>query len=69
MRAISSTDIDVMEAGQGPLAILVHSSVAGARQWRKLMDVWASTFHVKAVNLYGYGRTPAWTASPLPNTA
>jgi hypothetical protein len=28
---------DFVETGQGPLVVLVHSSVAGARQWRRLM--------------------------------
>ncbi len=53
-------DIDVLNAGSGPLAVLVHSSVSGARQWRKLMDVLAPRFHVVAPNLYGYGQTPPW---------
>ena len=60
---MNSPDIDVLETGRGPLVVLVHSSVSGARQWRKLMDLLAGTYHVKAVNLYGYGRTPPWTNS------
>ena len=52
--------VDFIEGGSGPLVVLVHSSVAGARQWRKLIDVLAPGFHVRAVNLHGYGRTPAW---------
>ncbi len=64
MRPISSVDVDVLEAGRGPLVVLVHSSVAGARQWRKLIDVLAHNFHVKAINLFGYGRTPSWTTPP-----
>lgn len=55
--------VDYVEAGHGPLVVLVHSSVSGARQWRKLIEVLAGSFHVKAVNLFGYGRTPAWTGS------
>lgn len=57
---LSAEEIDVVEAGAGPLVVLVHSSVAGARQWKKLMAKLATAFHVQAVNLYGYGRTPAW---------
>lgn len=53
--------VDFLEAGSGPPLVLVHSSVAGARQWRKLIDTLAPDFHVRAVNLMGYGRTPAWT--------
>lgn len=55
--------VDVVEAGSGPLVVLVHSSVAGARQWRKLIDVLKGSHHVKAVQLFGYGATPAWEAS------
>ena len=30
---------DFLEAGtSGPLVVLVHSGVSGARQWRRLMD-------------------------------
>lgn len=54
-------DVDYLEAGDsGPWVLLVHSSVAGARQWRRLMDDLAPHFRVRAVNLRGYGRTPAW---------
>ena len=54
-------DVDFLEAGSsGPLVILVHSSVAGARQWRRLMDDLKDRFRVRAVNLFGYGKTPPW---------
>lgn len=53
--------VDTVEAGSGPLVVLVHSSVAGARQWRRLMSDLENRFHLIAVNLYGYGGTPAWT--------
>lgn len=61
MSAVRASEIDVLEAGRGPLVLLVHSSVAGARQWRRLSESLAGTYRVKAVNLFGYGRTPAWT--------
>jgi pimeloyl-ACP methyl ester carboxylesterase len=63
MLSIKPSDVDYLEAGEGSLVILVHPSVSGARQWRKLIDVLADSFHVKAVNAFGYARTPAWTAS------
>ena len=54
-------DVDFLEAGSsGPLVILVHSSVSGARQWRRLMDELKGRFRVRAVNLFGYGKTPPW---------
>jgi pimeloyl-ACP methyl ester carboxylesterase len=40
--------------------MLIHSSVSGARMWRRLMDDLKDDFHVRAVNLYGYGSTPRW---------
>ena len=52
--------VDFLEVGAGPAVILVHSSVLGARQWRRLMDDLKSDFHVRAVNLFGYGKTAPW---------
>ena len=52
--------VDFIEAGQGETVVLVHSSVAGARQWRSLMDTLSSDYHVVAINLFGYGRTTKW---------
>lgn len=54
--------VDCMSAGNGPLVILVHSSVSGARQWKKLMEQLAPRYRVSAPNLFGYGQTPAWSA-------
>ena len=54
-------DVDYLEAGSsGPVVMLVHSSAAGARQWRRLMDDLKTDFRVRAVNLFGYGKTPPW---------
>ncbi len=53
--------VDFLEAGDaGPAVVLVHSSVSGARQWRRLMDEMKDRFRVRAVNLFGYGKTPPW---------
>ena len=60
---MESSGIDVLEAGSGPLVVLVHSSVAGARQWRRLSEALAANYYVKAINLFGYGRTPAWAGT------
>ena len=57
-----AVQVDFLEAGSsGPAVMLVHSSVAGARQWRRLMDDLKNEFRVRAVNLFGYGRTSAWS--------
>lgn len=54
-------EVDFLEAGSGPTVMLVHSSASGARQWRRLMDDLKVDFHVRAVNLFGYGKTPPWS--------
>jgi pimeloyl-ACP methyl ester carboxylesterase len=51
---------DFIAAGRGETLILIHSSVAGANQWRVMMATLADTYHVIAINLFGYGKTPAW---------
>jgi pimeloyl-ACP methyl ester carboxylesterase len=62
----SSIAVDYLDAGSsGPVVVLVHSSVSGARQWRRLMDDLKDKFRVRAVNLFGYGKTPAWTAETM----
>ncbi len=54
-------EVDFLEAGSsGPVVMLLHSSVSGARQWRRLMDDLKGQFRVRAVNLFGYGNTPPW---------
>jgi pimeloyl-ACP methyl ester carboxylesterase len=57
---MSTEKPDFMEAGYGETVVLIHSSVAGAKQWRSLMDLLANDFHVVAINLLGYGKTRAW---------
>ena len=53
--------VDYLEAGSsGPMVMLVHSSVSGARQLRRLMGDLKDQFRVRAVNLFGYGKTPPW---------
>jgi pimeloyl-ACP methyl ester carboxylesterase len=53
-------DVDYVEAGTGPTVLLLHSSAAGNRQWRKLMDERAAKNRLIAVNLFGYGATSPW---------
>lgn len=61
MNEIPAAEVDFLEAGSGPAVMLVHSSVSGARQWRRLIDDLKPDFHVRAVNLFGYGKTPPWS--------
>lgn len=61
MSGVQSIKVDYLEAGSaGPLVVLVHSAISGARMWLRLMDDLKAQFHVRAVNLFGYGRTPPW---------
>ena len=52
--------VDVVEAGTGPSVVLIHSSVAGAGQWRLIMSELADRYRLIAPNLYGYGATEPW---------
>jgi pimeloyl-ACP methyl ester carboxylesterase len=60
MNEALAAKVDFLEAGSGPPVVLLHSSVSGARQWRRLIDELSGDFHVRAVNLFGYGKTPPW---------
>jgi len=53
--------VDYLEAGEtGPFVVLLHSSVSGARQWRRLMEDLKARYRVRAINLIGHGQTPSW---------
>jgi len=54
---MTTRKVDFIEQGDGPTVVLIHSSVAGARQWRSLMDARTNRFHLNAINLYGYRET------------
>jgi len=59
---VADFPVDVIEAGTaGPVVVLVHSSASNARQWTRLIDDLKDRFRVRAVNLFGYGKTPAWS--------
>ncbi|WP_162820771.1 alpha/beta fold hydrolase [Microvirga calopogonii] len=55
-----SWTIDYIEAGSGSCVILLHSSVAGNRQWRTTVEALQDQYHVIAINLFGYGQTSPW---------
>lgn len=59
-------NVDFIEAGDGPLVVLVHASTSSARQWSSLMGDLDDRFRVRAVNLFGYGGTPAWSRAQRP---
>lgn len=55
-----SLKIDYTDDGQGPVVVLIHSSVSANRQWRALTEALKDRYRVLAVNLFGYGETTAW---------
>jgi pimeloyl-ACP methyl ester carboxylesterase len=59
--------VDFVEAGKGPLAVLIHSSMAGAHQWSALTRDLQADFRVRAVNLFGYGKTHLWAETQPPS--
>ena len=59
--------LDYIEAGAGSPVILVHASMAGARQWAPLVSGLQNHFLVRAVNLFGYGGTPRWSKATPPS--
>lgn len=60
MLRTGSWTIDYIDAGRGPRVILLHSSVAGNRQWRSTVEALQDHYHVIAINLFGYGQTTPW---------
>ena len=53
--------VDVIEDGHGSAVLLIHSTVAGNKQWRKLVEYLSPNYRVLAPNLFGYGTTPEWS--------
>lgn len=53
--------VDFIETGSGRLVLLLHSSVAGVRQWKALMSDHGDQFHFRAPHLIGYGANPVWS--------
>ena len=54
---MTARDVDFIKQGDGSAVILIHSSVAGARQWLSLMNALADRFHL--ISLNHYRLTPA----------
>ena len=43
-----------------PTVVLLHSSASSARQWDPLATLLEPRFRVRAIDLHGHGRQPAW---------
>jgi pimeloyl-ACP methyl ester carboxylesterase len=61
--------VDYLDEGTGPPVILVHSSVSGNRQWKRLTERLRPEFRVLSPNLLGYGATTAWDGSRMQTVA
>jgi pimeloyl-ACP methyl ester carboxylesterase len=46
--------------GTGPTVVCFHCSTSSSKQWQPLMDILSDKYTVIALDLYGYGKTPAW---------
>jgi pimeloyl-ACP methyl ester carboxylesterase len=67
MTDLAPHNVDFIEAGAGPLVVLAHSSMANARQWSPLLHDLQGRFLVRAINMFGYGDTPAWSRAEPPS--
>ncbi len=54
--------VEYVEKGSGHKVILLHSTAATNRQWKKLIELLRSDYNLIAPNLFGYGRTDRWTS-------
>lgn len=54
-------DIDYIDAGKGPVVILIHSAASNNRQWRQLIEDYQHQYRFLAINLFGYGDTTPWS--------
>jgi len=52
--------LDFIEQGNGSAVLLIHSTVAGNKQWRKLIEYLSPHYRILAPNLFGYGSTIKW---------
>ena len=57
---MSNVIANFREEGSGSTVVCVHSSASSSSQWRTLMGSLSNRFRVVAMDLYGYGKSPAW---------
>jgi len=48
------------EMGSGPGVVCLHANASTSGQWRGLMEMLASRYHVLAADSYGAGQSPPW---------
>ncbi|HYP70321.1 MAG TPA: alpha/beta hydrolase [Variovorax sp.] len=56
----SGLTVDYLADGAGPSVVLIHSSVSGNRQWKRLVEALRPAYRCFAPNLRGYGSTSPW---------
>ena len=54
--------VEYVEKGSGHKVILLHSTAATNRQWKKLIELLHSDYNLIAPNLFGYGGTDCRTS-------
>lgn len=57
---MSTPELHVREAGQGPGVVCLHANASSSSQWRELLERLAPHHHVLAPDAYGAGRSPEW---------
>jgi pimeloyl-ACP methyl ester carboxylesterase len=57
---MSNVIANFREEGSGSTVVCVHSSASSSSQWRTPMGSLSDRFRVVAMDLYGYGKSPAW---------
>ena len=57
------------DAGQGPLAVLLHGITENSTAWDPVIGLLATTHRVLAIDLRGHGRSPAEPPYDLPTLA
>jgi pimeloyl-ACP methyl ester carboxylesterase len=58
----ASLQVEYSDVGSGPTVVMLHSSVSGNRQWKRLIEELSPRYRCIAPNLLGYGMTSAWSA-------
>ena len=54
--------VEYVEKGSGHRVVLLHSTAATNRQWKKLIELLSSDYNLIAPNLLGYGETDCWNS-------
>lgn len=57
---VDGREITVLDRGEGPPVVLVHSSALGAQQWGPIVPRLAGRYRVLAPDLLGSGTSAAW---------